>query len=294
MNNFVYDIFYIIKEAGFMLADLIPYILIGTAVSSILIWKKEVLILRLLAKIPEILLVVISCILGMLSPVCTIATVPILIGLLQSGFPVSAGISFLIASSIITPQMVLIAVGTVGIKVVVLQISAVFFISIFAGFCVFIFKKYGIIFGQVPLNNNNNHNKTSIFMIFFKQLEFILIYIIIGVLAASFINTYLPKIVYYKFLSKSGILNVTLSALASMPLYTCGGSTFPVLGMLMKNGLSPGIVLAFIIAGPATRIQAITALSSILNKKIIPIYILFILIISIIAGVFTRIISNWI
>jgi len=55
---------------------------------------------------------------------------------------------------------------------------------------------------------------------------------------------------------------------------------------LLEKGISPGIVLTFVLSGPATRLQAITAVGSVFSKAALIVYIGFILISSILVGTF--------
>jgi len=67
---------------------------------------------------------------------------------------------------------------------------------------------------------------------------------------------------------------VAAGALLAVPLYVCGGGALPTLSELMAKGLAPGVVLAFIVAGPATRIQALAALAAVVSKKALAAYVL--------------------
>jgi len=50
-------------------------------------------------------------------------------------------------------------------------------------------------------------------------------------------------------------------------------------------GMSPGAVLAFLIAGPATRITALTALAVLFKKRAVVIYVILLLIFSTFLGI---------
>ena len=57
-----------------------------------------------------------------------------------------------------------------------------------------------------------------------------------------------------------------------------------MLAALMEKGLSAGVVLAFIIVGPATRLQAIAAVGAFMSKKALIAYLVLILLWVLAAG----------
>lgn len=80
------------------------------------------------------------------------------------------------------------------------------------------------------------------------------------------------------------VVTIIVSALLAVPMYVCGGSTMPVLSSLIDKGLPTGAALAFVIVGPATRLQVLAGMKSLLNKRAIVAYITLILLWASIAG----------
>ncbi len=117
------------------------------------------------------------------------------------------------------------------------------------------------------------------------QFEFIALYIIAGAFITSVINVLVPSSWFLPLSNLPVPLAAFLGALTSVPLYLCGGSVMPVLSMLIDKGVSSGFAVAFIIAGPATRIQAISAVKTLINGKALAGYLAFIWIWAIAAGI---------
>jgi|GEM_PF-5719818 len=289
MNNISINILAVINQTAINLLNISPYILIGCLIGSILQKLNNILILKSFLKQSVYLLIPIFSILGCISPMCTIGSVPIIIGFIQCGLPLSAGVSFIATSSLLTPQMILIASGTIGIKLTVAQILSSLLIGIAGGFMVLIIERFNFNFMNIKNINacmhSKNKMKESFIYLLLKQFEYISFFVIGGVLIAAIINVFIPKYLIFKFLSKINILNILGSAVLSIPGYTCGGGVFPVMGILLEKGISPGIVLTFIICGSATRIQSITAISTFFNKLNLFLYIGFIFISSVIVGI---------
>ena len=112
-----------------------------------------------------------------------------------------------------------------------------------------------------------------------------LLYVVAGVVAASVVNVYMPEPLILKLFGRANILDIAAGAALSVPMYICGGGVLPMLAALMNKGLSAGVVLAFIIVGPATRLQAIAAVGALMSKKALIAYLVLILSWALIAGV---------
>ena len=77
---------------------------------------------------------------------------------------------------------------------------------------------------------------------------------------------------------------VVFSSLLGVPLYACGGATIPVMRELSEQGVPAGAILAFLWSGPATRITALAALSSIFRLRHVVLYGVYIVIAAIALG----------
>src|SRR5690625_229898 len=65
-------------------------------------------------------------ILGALTPFCSCSTVPILAGLLSSGAPFGPSISFLIASPLMNPILIVVFWKLLGVKLTIFYVIAMF------------------------------------------------------------------------------------------------------------------------------------------------------------------------
>ena len=106
---------------------------------------------------------------------------------------------------------------------------------------------------------------------------------VIGIVLAGLITTLLPIDLLSGSLS-SGPLAFLLATAISMPLYVCATASIPMAYALLLAGLSPGAVLVFLIAGPATNMTTITAVWKILGRVAAAMYLASLLLISWSAG----------
>ncbi|KZM44321.1 permease [Marinomonas sp. SBI22] len=81
------------------------------------------------------------------------------------------------------------------------------------------------------------------------------IWLMVGLFFAAAIQTYLPA----SFLETwgSGILAMLVMVVISIPMYICATASTPIAAALLLSGISPGAVLVFMMAGPATNIATL-------------------------------------
>ncbi len=88
---------------------------------------------------------------------------------------------------------------------------------------------------------------------FGKLLDDILVWLFIGLTLAAAIQTWVPT----DFLTQwgDGFIAMLVMALIGVPMYICATASTPVALGFLAAGLSPGAVLVFMLAGPATNIS---------------------------------------
>lgn len=81
------------------------------------------------------------------------------------------------------------------------------------------------------------------------------VWLMVGLFFAALIQTYLPS----SFLETwgSGIFAMLVMVVISIPMYICATASTPIAAALLLSGISPGAVLVFMMAGPATNIATL-------------------------------------
>ncbi len=90
--------------------------------------------------------------------------------------------------------------------------------------------------------------------------------LVVGILIAVAITVFIPPTVFSNYLTNP-ILNMLLILVASIPLYVCATGSVPIAASLLMLGVSPGAVLVFLMAGPATNAATISVLWKSLGKR---------------------------
>ncbi|WP_285163986.1 SO_0444 family Cu/Zn efflux transporter [Shewanella goraebulensis] len=91
------------------------------------------------------------------------------------------------------------------------------------------------------------------------------LWLLVGLFFAALVQTFVPG----DFLAKwgDGILAMLVMVLVSVPMYICATASTPIAAGLLLAGVSPGAVLVFMMAGPATNIATLGVVSKELGKR---------------------------
>ncbi len=104
-----------------------------------------------------------------------------------------------------------------------------------------------------------------------KLLSDTAVWLMIGLFFAALVQTYVPA----SYLSQwgSGLLAMTVMVLISIPMYICATASTPIAAGLLLAGVSPGSVLVFMLAGPATNIATLGVVGKELGRRAIVAYL---------------------
>lgn len=90
--------------------------------------------------------------------------------------------------------------------------------------------------------------------------------LVVGLLLAGAISTFVPEEFFHNI--PGGQVGIYLGmTLLSLPLYVCSTGSIPMAYSFLQTGISPGAVLIFLIAGPASNTATVTSLWKIIGPK---------------------------
>ena len=282
------------------LTNLLPYLIAGILISELLkftSWTK--IIYKWTTKSPFIA-VLSAAVIGMVSPLCTYGTIPVVIELYKSGVRVAPLVTFLAASSLINPQLFIMTVGgikDIGLEIAVTLAIAVFIFSLALGILTsFIPEKY-IIKKNIKLYEDGGCNiikrDKKIFMIkqyfinCFKNLKNVGFYLLIGIFLATILQFYIPSALVINAVGqRHRVRSILFSALLGVPLYACGWGAIATVNSMLhaKDGMGKGSALAFFIVGSATRPAPLSAMASLFTPLFLVGYCLFLIVSSVLMG----------
>jgi len=110
------------------------------------------------------------------------------------------------------------------------------------------------------------------------------LYFVVGVTLAALLQTLIPPEWVSSLLGAGRWYGVLLAGVLGVPFYACGGGAVPVISGLLAQGMSPGAALAFFLAGPATRLTALAALGTLLNRRALLAYVTYVVVGAVLLG----------
>jgi len=118
-----------------------------------------------------------------------------------------------------------------------------------------------------------------------KLLSDTMVWLMIGLFFAALVQTYVPE----SFLTQwgSGIVAMLVVILISIPMYICATASTPIAAGLLLSGVSPGAVLVFMLAGPATNIATLGVVANELGKRAVFAYLTGVIGVALIFGFLT-------
>ena len=97
-------------------------------------------------------------------------------------------------------------------------------------------------------------------------------WLVIGLFFAALVQTFVST----DFLASygEGVMAMTVMVLVSVPMYICATASTPIAAGLLFAGVSPGSVLVFMLAGPATNIATLGVVGKELGKRSLTAYLI--------------------
>lgn len=114
--------------------------------------------------------------------------------------------------------------------------------------------------------------KSGVYYASTKLIDDIIIWLLIGLIFATIIRTFLPT----EFLLSygSGLPAMLVMIVISIPMYICATASTPIAAGFIMAGLSPGTALVFMMAGPATNISTLGVIRNEMGTNVLIRYLL--------------------
>ncbi|MCB2207520.1 MAG: permease [Bacteroidetes bacterium] len=257
-------------------ADMAPYLLLGFLFAGLLkVFLPANLMSKYLGK-SSFSSVLNATILGIPLPLCSCGVLPAGISLHKNGASKGASVSFLVSTPQTGVDSILVTWSMLGLPFAIIRPIAALFTGIAGGLLTNKIEKEKVKpvepEPQFQAIKQNPSLKEIFRYAFVEMLNDIAKWLIIGLLIAAFIEVLIPDNFFSEF-QISGILGMLIILIASIPLYVCATSSVPIAAVLLLKGISPGALLVFLMAGPATNAAAITVIGQNMGKKTVAIYL---------------------
>ena len=272
----------ILTEIWNIFLEMSPYLLLGFLIAGILhVYIPKRLFTKHLGR-PGIWSSVKAALIGVPLPLCSCGVIPTGVSLFKNGAQKSATNSFLISTPQTGVDSILISYSLMNIYWAVTRPIIALITGIFGGWLTDKIDRPAPQNNEPPIENTileeKGHPLKRLFnYAFIDFLSDISRQLLLGVLLAALITTMVPASFFENYMNQP-VLNMLIILVASIPLYVCATGSVPIATALLMSGVSPGAVLVFLMAGPATNIATITVLWNSIGRKTTMAYLLSIII----------------
>ena len=224
-----------------------------------------------------------AALLGAASPLCMFGTVPLIAVLGIKGVPQHVLASFMVSSVLLNPNLWLVTF-VLGTRLALARLFLALLCGIIAGALVFHFFKNRKLFSFERFANGEGI-KRNFFKDILRAMKITTPYLLLGITLSALGERYIPPEWIANLFGARRGLGVLFATTLSVPLYICGAGTVPLIRAWLFAGMGSGDALAFMLAGPATKINNLSAVKMILGAKHYILYLAYVITFAIISGI---------
>ena len=292
---------------------ILPYLVIGVLFEAIIrTLKWHVKIRKALTRF-GLLAIPAATLLGVASPLCACATLPLVISLLLAGLPLAPAMALLVTSPLMSPASFSMLSGMLGLNWALTVLSCAVLLGLFAGYATHLLRRRGFaeenLFRQaLPQGDFHDpdypveelrcecgqqlshkvdrctHNKFLVFLARFwegslKIGKFVMIGLVIEVIALFLIENFWDVNQLTHLLQTGGMLETMVIMLATVPLHLPQVTAASILfGFYLPDPgqvipLAKGPGIAMLVGGPVTALPVMAVFISMFRKRVLFLYL---------------------
>ena len=224
-----------------------------------------------------------AVVLGVVTPFCSCSSIPLFIGFVAAGIPLSITLTFLIASPLVSEVAAILIGAQFGWGVAAAYVVAGSLIAMGIGF---IFSRFNLdkwvepeVFrtritalradGHVPtLQERIDAAIGETKKIFTKVWRWVLV----GVAIGAAIHGWVPTDFFATYAGADNPLGVPIAVLVGLPLYVNGGGVVPIGEALWSKGLPLGTVMALMMSAIALSVPEAVMLRRVLKPQLLALF----------------------
>ncbi|NLB62861.1 MAG: hypothetical protein GX801_01965 [Fibrobacter sp.] len=275
LEKFSSTLFYTLSETA-------PYVLMGYAIAAFI---REFLPRDFLARWlgPKGLGPLLKAVgIGAVLPVCSCGVIPLGVGLVKCGASRGTVLSFMTSSPAISPVSLILGISLLGPVFMAYYVGIVLVGSFILGFVgnkvlpqgkVYRENQKGFQHRDEDLTEEERKKplwtriKRAFNWGFFDLGAEISLDLLFGLTLATAVSVLVPPNWIASWLGGAGILSIIFVIILTIPIYTCSVPSIPVVQRLLMLGASPGVGIAYFLAGPATNLGELSVIRRSMGLK---------------------------
>lgn len=200
---------------------------------------------------------------GLPLPICSCGVVPVYRSLVGQGVPVSAALSFLVATPELSIDAVLISLPLLGGEFTLVRVGCAALVALGIGWGIGRWVQTSMPYSPEEAEPRPSLNlrarlsrsmQTGLGEVVDDTAPWIALGLGVAALADSLLSA-------EWLMAVPAVAEVALFALLGVPTYVCASGATPLAAVLVYKGVSPGAALAFLLTGPATNLTTFGLLS---------------------------------
>ena len=274
-----------------------PWLLLGLVIAGMIkAWLPESLLQRWMGG-RGLGSIVRAAVIGMPLPLCSCGAIPTAIALHRGGAGRGPTTSFLISTPGVGVDSILLTSVLLGPLMAVVRVAGALVTAIVTGLLVGFTRDAAkaspavASAGCCSSSGCHDHHanadepgglKAGLRYAFSDLLDDISAWMFAGLLLAGVLVTLVPPDTLAQF--SGGVLALMLMAVVGVPLYICAAAATPVAAGLLLAGISPGMALVFLLAGPITSLATLAILRRELGNTALTVYLVCVLTVTVLVG----------
>lgn len=285
-----------------------PWLLLGLVMAGLLkAWLPEGLLQQKLGQ-GRFMSILKATLIGAPLPLCSCGVLPAAMGLRRSGASKSATVSFMISTPETGPDSIAVTYALLGPFMAIIRPIAAIFSALLTGLLNSFFiaqqtlstsglelpvVKASVCCSKEDCCAEPVKNRSGFWQRSWQGLNYALtdilddiwLWLLAGLVLAALVMTYVPPDTLASW--GSGLPAMLMMLLIGIPMYICATASTPLAAAMILAGVSPGTVLVFLLAGPATNLATIGVIQREMGMRTLVLYLVGISISSILMGLAT-------
>ncbi|MGE6608326.1 SO_0444 family Cu/Zn efflux transporter [Halomonas sp. NPDC076908] len=276
-----------------------PWLLLGLMVAGLIkAWMPEQLIQRWMGG-QGIGSITRAAVIGMPLPLCSCGAIPTALALHRGGAGRGPTTAFLISTPGVGVDSILLTSVLLGPLMALVRVAGAMVTAIVTGLLVgFTKQSISVAAGSSgcceskSCGDHKQHSKApstgwqrslaGLRYAFSDLLDDISGWMFAGLLLAGVLITLVPPNTMAGF--SGGLAALMLMAVIGIPLYICAAAATPIAAGLLLAGISPGMALVFLLAGPITSLATLAILRRELGSQALVVYLVSVLLVTVLMG----------
>lgn len=233
---------------------------------------------QVIGKYKGITALIISALLGTITPFCSCSSIPLFIGFVSAGLPLGVAFAFLISSPLVDLGSIVLLSSMFGFNITFIYVLLGLILAVAGGALIDKLKmdKYIAEFiTKNPYLDNSIADLTKKERALFAKTQVIqiakkvYIYIFIGVGIGAVIHNYIPENYISMVLGNNNLFAVPLAVLLGAPMYADIFGVIPIAESLYLKGAGLGTVMSFMMAVTALSLPSIIMLKQVVKGRLL-------------------------